>query len=140
MYSLLQFPYALLERVHGVVGTHLDRLLGDDGACIHLGIREMHGHARDLHAIVQRRLVDYAAERECDVQDLQIFNNAEVLMSIGVGGVSLPLPYLVSYRELQYSCSLVRRKQAPADAREDMDSLKKEMRELLNRIPDGGSK
>ena len=94
--------------------------------------------------VLQRRLMDYASARDCNVTDLHIFNNAEVLMSIGVGGVSLPLPYVVSYRELQYSCSLVRRKRPPADARaagrEDMDALKEEMRNLLNRIPDGGSK
>ena len=93
--------------------------------------------------VIQSRLMDYADARGCDVRDLQIFNNAEVLMSIGVGGVSLPLPYVISYRELQYSCSLVRRKRPPTDAREagreDMDALKEEMRELLNRIPDGGS-
>ena len=90
--------------------------------------------------VIQRRLMDYAAARECDVRDLQVFNNAEVLMSIGVGGVSLPVPYVISYRELQYSCSLVRRKSPPADGRKDMDALTQEMRELLNRIPDGGSK
>ena len=94
--------------------------------------------------VLQRRLMDYASARECNVTDLQIFNNAEVLMSIGVGGVALPLPYVISYRELQYSCSLVRRKRLPANAREaskkDMQSLNEEMRQLLNRIPDGGSK
>ena len=94
--------------------------------------------------VLQRRLIDYASARECNVTDLHIFNNAEVLMSIGVSGVALPLPYVISYRELQYSCSLVRRKSPPADAcaadKEDMDTLKEEMRRLLNRIPDGGSK
>ena len=76
--------------------------------------------------------------------DLHIFNNAEVLMSIGVGGVALPLPYVISYRELQYSCSLVQRKRPPTDAhaagKEERKALKEEMRKLLNRIPDGGSK
>ena len=94
--------------------------------------------------VIQRRLMDYAAARECNVRDLQVFNNAEVLMSIGVGGVSLPLPYVISYRELQYSCSLMRRRPRQTDARkagkEDMKSLNEEMRQLLNRIPDGGSK
>ncbi len=94
--------------------------------------------------VIQRRLMDYASARECDVTDMHIFNNAEVLMSIGVGGVALPLPYVISYRELQYSCSLVRRRRRPPDARaagqEDMQSLKEEMRRLLKRIPDGGSK
>ena len=94
--------------------------------------------------VLQRRLMDYASARDCNVTDLHIFNNAEVLMSIGVGGVSLPLPYVISYRELQFSCSLMRRRPRPTDARkagkEDMKSLNEEMRQLLNRIPDGGSK
>lgn len=94
--------------------------------------------------VLQRRLMDYASERGCDVKDLHIFNNAEVLMSIGVGGVSLPLPYVISYRELQYSCSLTRRPRPPIDARkageEDKKALSEEMRMLLQKIPDGGSK
>ena len=94
--------------------------------------------------VLQRRLMDYASARGCNVTDLQIFNNSEVLMSIGVGGVSLPLPYVISYRELQYSCSLTRRKPAPSDpvqsGREDMKSLNEEMRKLLETIPDGGTK
>ena len=94
--------------------------------------------------VLQRRLMSYASERGCNVKDLQIFNNAEVLMSIGVGGVSLPLPYVISYRELQYSCSLTRRNRPPIDARkagkEDMKALSEEMRRLLEKIPDGGSK
>ena len=94
--------------------------------------------------VLQRRLVDYASERECDVKDLHVFNNEEVLMSIGVGGVSIPLPYVITYRELQYSCSLTRRSRPPIDARkagmEDRKALTEEMRTLLKKIPDGGSK
>ena len=94
--------------------------------------------------VLQRRLMDYASARGCNVTDLQIFNNAEVLMSIGVGGVSLPLPYVISYRELQYSCSLTRRPRPPIGARKagevDKSSLNEEMRRLLEKIPDGGSK
>ena len=94
--------------------------------------------------VLQRRLMDYASARDCNVTDLHIFNNAEVLMSIGVGGVSLPFPYVISYRELQYSCSLTRRSRPPIDARkagmEDRKALTEEMRTLLKKIPDGGSK
>ena len=94
--------------------------------------------------VLQRRLMDYASARDCNVTDLHIFNNAEVLMSIGVGGVPLPFPYVISYRELQYSCSLTRRSRPPIDARkagkEDMKALSEEMRRLLEKIPDGGSK
>ena len=93
--------------------------------------------------VLQRRLMDYASRRKCNVTDLHIFNNAEVLMSIGVGGVSLPLPYVISYRELQYSCSLTRKQPPPTDARKagkaDVKSLNEEMRRLLERIPDGGA-
>ena len=94
--------------------------------------------------VLQHRLMDYASARECNVADLHIFNNAEVLMSIGVGGVALPLPYVISYRELQYSCSLTRRPRPPIDPRNagegDKTSLNEEMRRLLEKIPDGGSK
>ena len=95
--------------------------------------------------VLQRRLVDYASERECDVKDLHVFNNEEVLMSIGVGGVSIPLPYVITYRELQYSCSLTRRHRPPIDARNATDeegkkALSEQMRNLLETIPDGGSK
>ena len=93
--------------------------------------------------VIQRRLIDYASARNCNVMDLHIFNNAEVLMSIGVGGVSLPVPYVVSYRELQYSCSLTRKKRKAADVRKanqaDKNTLSEEMRNLLEKIPDGGS-
>lgn len=104
--------------------------------------------------VIQSRLIKYATARECDVVDLHIFNNAEVLMSIGVGGVSLPLPYVFSYRELQLSCSLVKTDRAsdaaqdaakedaaaPAGAAKDAKALKEDMRRLLDTIPDGGSK
>ena len=94
--------------------------------------------------VLQRRLMDYASERGCNVTDLHIFNNAEVLMSIGMGGVSIPIPYVLSYRELQYSCSLTRKPRPPIDAskagQEDMKALSEEMRKLLEKIPDGGSK
>ena len=101
--------------------------------------------------VLQRRLVDYASERECDVKDLHVFNNEEVLMSIGVGGVSIPLPYVITYRELQYSCSLTRRPNwvnheprppigTGRDGEGNKSSLNEERRKLLNRIPDGGSK
>ena len=94
--------------------------------------------------VLQNRLISYASEHGCNVTDLHIFNNAEVLMSIGVGGVSLPFPYVISYRELQYSCSLTRRSRPPIDARkagmEDRKALTEEMRTLLKKIPDGGSK
>ncbi len=91
--------------------------------------------------VLQSRLMKYAAARNCDATDINLFNNSEVLMSIGVGGVSIPLPYLISYRELQYSCSLIendksREAKQKSDKRE-MRNLNEEMRKLLDKIPDG---
>lgn len=94
--------------------------------------------------LLQRRLMKYAAARGCNATDVNLFNNAEVLMSIGVGGVSLPVPYLISYRELQYSCSLVAKDAPDENPREsgkrDMKKLNEEMRRLLDTIPDGEEK
>ena len=96
--------------------------------------------------LLQRRLMKYAAARECNATDVNLFNNAEVLMSIGVDGMSLPVPYLISYRELQYSCSLVAKRKPEEGAgkesaresnKRDMKNLNEEMRRLLNTIPDG---
>lgn len=91
--------------------------------------------------VIQGRLMNYASARACDVKGLHIFNNEEVLMSIGVGGVSIPLPYVITYRELQYSCALTRRRRPPIDPRkagkQDMKELSEEMGRLLEKIPDG---
>jgi len=89
--------------------------------------------------LIQRRLMKYAAERECNATDVNLFNNAEVLMSIGIGGVSLPVPYLISYRELQYSCSLVAKDSTRESGKRGTNNLNEEMRRLLNTIPDGDS-
>ncbi|MGN0853280.1 MAG: hypothetical protein ACI4Q3_07880 [Kiritimatiellia bacterium] len=84
------------------------------------------------------RFIAHARERDCDVVDLQLFNNAEVLMTIGFGGLSIPLPYVVSFRDMQYSGVLVRRtaRTRPADERA---RLSREMKSLLNRLPGGGA-
>lgn len=96
--------------------------------------------------VLQARLMDYAMARECDIMELNIFNNEEALMTIGVGGLSIPLPYIITFRELQYSGVLVQRekeKQGPATPKErlhkEMNKLNSEMKNLLDKIPDGGA-
>lgn len=84
---------------------------------------------------ILNRFMSYAERRECDVVDLNLFNNEEVLMTIGFGGLSLPLPYVVSFRDIQYSGVLVKR---PPEARMNrQQKLGREMQQLLNRLPDG---
>lgn len=85
------------------------------------------------------RFMSYANERNCDVVDLQLFNNDEVLMTIGIGGLSIPLPYVISFRDMQYSGVLVE-KSSQTPKLDERTRLTREMRSLLNRLPDGGAK
>ena len=64
----------------------------------------------DVNAdILQDRLTRYAAEKGCNVTDLNVFNDEQVLISIPGTSFSLPLPYLLSFREMLLSCVLVTR-------------------------------
>lgn len=93
--------------------------------------------------ILQERLISYTTAQECDIMELNIFNNEEALMTIGVGGLSIPLPYIITFRELQYSGVLVKREKSgeispQIKLRREMKKLNIEMRNLLDQIPDGG--
>lgn len=89
--------------------------------------------------LMLNRILSYAAERDCDIVDLQLFNNDEVLMTIGIGGLSLPLPYVISFRDMQYSGVLVK-KSSQSPKLDDRKRLSLEMKSLLDRLPDGGAK
>ena len=41
--------------------------------------------------------------------DLNVFNDEQVLISIPGTSFSLPLPYILTFREMQLSCVLVNR-------------------------------
>lgn len=89
--------------------------------------------------VVLDRFIGYAEKRNCDVTDLNLFNDEEVLMTIGFGGLSIPLPYLVSFRDVQYSGVLVKRNSAE-DAKVKRRRLSAEMRSLLESLPDGDAR
>ena len=89
--------------------------------------------------LLLNRFLSYARERNCDVVDLQLFNNDEVLMTIGIGGLSIPLPYVISFRDMQYSGVLVK-KSSQASKLDEKTRLTREMKSLLDRLPDGGAK
>lgn len=64
----------------------------------------------DVNAdILQDRLTRYAAKKGCNVTDLNVFNDEQVLISIPGTSFSLPLPYILTFREMQLSCVLVNR-------------------------------
>ena len=89
--------------------------------------------------IIHKRLVDYAKTRGTDLSHFTLFSNEEALMTIGVGGLSLPFPYIITFRDMQFSCVLERRTpRDAADARKkEMGRLNNDLKNLLDSIPDG---
>lgn len=58
--------------------------------------------------ILQNRLTRYAARKNCDVEELNVFNDEEVFLSIPGTSFPVPLPYIITFRATQISCVLVK--------------------------------
>ncbi|MGN0875800.1 MAG: hypothetical protein ACI4TC_00855 [Kiritimatiellia bacterium] len=70
---------------------------------------------------VQGRFMSYANGQGCDVSDLGYVTNESVMLNIPGINAPLPIPYLLTYREIQLSGVLTPRSAAihePADAHE----------------------
>ena len=91
--------------------------------------------------ILQSRFMSYASARGCSVSDFVLFNTEEVLMTIGIGGFSLPLPYVITFRDMQYSGVLVKPLTETERERRltPRQKLNLEMKKMLNKIPNGGA-
>jgi len=92
--------------------------------------------------VLQNRLTQYAASRGCDIEELNVFNDEQVLLSIPGLEIPIPIPYIFTYRELQYSGVLVKRppRRPPTPEEKRRRSITREMRLLLEEIPEGGAK
>ena len=65
--------------------------------------------SNDVNAdILQSRLTHYAARKGCDVEELNVFDDEQVLLSIPGTSFPIPLPYIITFREMQISCVLVK--------------------------------
>lgn len=97
----------------------------------------------DVHEdILMNRLSRYAADKSLDIGEMNIFNDEQVLLSIPGISIPIPLPYVLTFHEMQISSVLVKPVQGakeltPAQRRK---AISREMRKLLGEIPDGGSK
>lgn len=88
--------------------------------------------------LLQNRLTRYAAERGCDIEEMNLFHDEQVLLSIPGASIPVPIPYVATYRKMQISAVLVKRPQlTPADAQRKQ--ITDEMRKMLEAIPDGGA-
>lgn len=55
------------------------------------------------------RITRHAANRKCDVEEMNVFMDEQVLLSIPGTSFPLPIPYVLTFREKQISGVLVRR-------------------------------
>ena len=70
---------------------------------------------------IQHRFMGYANGQGCDASDLDYVTNESVMLNIPGINAPLPIPYLLTYREIQLSGVLTQRSSAadePADAHE----------------------
>ena len=54
--------------------------------------------------VLHDRITRQAARRGCRVEELNVFNDEQVILTIPGVEFSIPLPYLLSYRRMQISC------------------------------------
>lgn len=92
--------------------------------------------------ILHGKLTKYAKEQNCDVADLALLSNEQVLLSIPGTSLPLPIPYIATYRRMQISAVLVQHTnvstvESDAIRRREMS---RELKLLLNEIPNGGDK
>lgn len=57
--------------------------------------------------LLHGRLTRYASTHGCDVTELNVFNDEQVLLSIP--GLTIPIPYIITFREMQLSGVLTKR-------------------------------
>lgn len=82
---------------------------------------------------LQDRFTGYASAIGCDLDDLVMFNSEQVLLDIY--SIPVPIPYVCCYREMQISGVLVKRPTAADAAAARAEAMKREMKELLKKVP-----
>ena len=73
-------------------------------------------------------------ERGCDVVDITMFNSEQVLLDIY--SVPVPIPYICCYREMQISGVMVKRPDGTDAAALRAGEMKREMKRILDRLPE----
>ena len=59
--------------------------------------------------LLHDRLMEYASSNEANISDLVFSRNEEVFFDVPGSDIPFPVPYLVCYREIQFSGILTRR-------------------------------
>ena len=97
--------------------------------------------------ILQDRLTHYAKAFGYTVSDLVLLSTEQVFLSIPGTELPVPIPYVLTYRRKQFSAVLVNPSATPKpqETEENPEAaqrrrLSREMKDLLNEIPDGDAK
>lgn len=93
-------------------------------------------------SILQDRLTSYAHARGFDIEEMNLFSDEQVLLSIPGSSIPIPIPYLATYRRKQFSGVLVKRPKPPAPDphAQHHKEIERAVNRLLGTIPDGGTK
>lgn len=100
--------------------------------------------------VVQERLTSYAAAKGTHLAELNLYVNDNVLFELPGTSIPIPMPYVLCYKERLVSALLMDPPVAKAAAEETVvaptaapaadDAQKREVKRLLENIPDGGVK
>lgn len=89
--------------------------------------------------LLHDRLMAHAAAIHADAKDLVFFRNEKVLYDIPGLNIPVPIPYLLTYREIQFSAVLTQRKESALPDAAKKRSAVEEMNQLLDRLnPEDG--
>ena len=84
--------------------------------------------------LLHDRMMAHAAAQNADVRDLAFFRDEKVIFDLPGTDFPLPIPYVLCYREIQFSGTLTQRKvPEPSDTVKKRKALE-EMNQLLNRL------
>lgn len=85
--------------------------------------------------LLHDRLMAHAASMNADVKDLTFFCDEKVIFDLPGTHFPIPIPYLLGFREIQFSGTLTQRKvELPDDDDSKRKNVVDEMNQLLNKL------
>lgn len=94
--------------------------------------------------VVQNRLTAYAARQGANLAELNLYVNDNVLFEVPGLQFPIPMPYILCYHERLVSALLMKPPKTPPPAQNIEQNPgnddKRDIKQLLNSIPDGGVK
>ena len=84
--------------------------------------------------LLHDRLMTHAAAQNADVKDLAFFRNEKVCFDLPGTNFPVPIPYLLCYREIQFSGVLIQHRTPELSPEVKQRKAVEEMNQLLNRL------